>query len=409
MVESPAPAGPAPALRGVRVLAFEQAAAGPFGTHLLADMGAEVIKVERPGRGDVIRGWDAAVRGLSSGYVWLNRAKRSIAVDVKTPSGRAILRRLALQSDVFLSNFGPGVPDRLGLGYDELSREHPRLIYCVVSGYGLSGPYRDQKAYDLLIQGESGLIATTGYPDAPAKVSLAISDIAAGMYAALGIVLALYQRDRTGRGQLLDVSMFEAMLEWLGYFPHHYWHLGVEPERVGMRHHYVVPYGPYLARDGKYVNVAVASQEHWQVFCREVLERPDLLDDPRFATNVARQANRAVLERLIEQLFLERDSEAWFARLERADLPYGRVRGIAEVLAHPQVAARRLVREIDSPVGRIPTIESALRLSDSPVAEGPLPTLGGDTEAVLLEAGYTRQEIEAFRREGAIETAPPHP
>jgi crotonobetainyl-CoA:carnitine CoA-transferase CaiB-like acyl-CoA transferase len=391
-----------PALRGIRVLAFEQAAAGPFGTHLLADMGAEVIKVERPGRGDVIRGWDDVVRGISSGYVWLNRAKRSVTINARTEAGRAILRRLALRSDVFLTNFGPGAAERLGLGYEELSREQPRLIYCAITGYGLDGPYRDQKAYDLLIQGESGVIATTGYPDRPAKVSVAISDIAAGMYGALGIAIALFQRERTGQGQLVDVSMFETMLSWLGYFPHHYWHAGVEPQRVGMRHHYVVPYGPYLARDGKYVNVAVASQEHWEVFCREVLQRTDLLQDPRFATNVARQSNRALLEQVIEDLFLEQDSEIWFERLERSGLPFGSVRGIAEVLAHPQVAARRLIREIDSPVGRIPTVESALRMSKSPVAEGPLPALGGDTEAVLREAGYSDEEIVGFRQDGAI-------
>lgn len=387
------------------MLAFEQAAAGPFGTHLLADMGAEVIKLERPGAGDVIRGWDHVVRGISSGYVWLNRSKRSVAVDGGTEAGRSVLRRLAVRSDVFLTNFGPGAADRLGLGYDELSREQPRLIYCAITGYGMDGPYRDQKAYDLLIQGEAGVIATTGTPEQPAKVGVPISDIAAGMYAALGIVLALYQRERTGQGQVVDVSMFESMLSWLGYFPHHYWHAGVEPERVGMRHHYVVPYGPYLARDGKYVNVAVASPEGWEVFCRQVLERPGLLVDPLYATNVARQANRAQLERLIEGLFLEQDSETWFERLARSGLPHGRVRGIAEVLAHPQVAARRLIREIDSPVGRIPTVESALRMTGSPVAEGPLPELGGDTQAVLREAGYSDGEIAELRREGAISCA----
>src|SRR5579884_255827 len=248
-----------PVLSGVTVLAFEQAAAGPFATHILADMGAEVIKIERPGSGDVVRGWDRAVGGLSSGYVWLSRRKRSVTVDAKHPDGRAVLRRLADRADVFLTNFAPGVADGLGLGYEELERSNPRLIYCALTGYGLSGPYRDAKAYDLLIQGEAGLLATTGYPDAPAKVGISISDIAAGMYAALGIVLALYQRDRTGRGQLVDISMFDSILSWLGYFPHHYWHQGEEAGRAGMRHHYIVPYGPYLARDGRYVNVAVAS------------------------------------------------------------------------------------------------------------------------------------------------------
>lgn len=390
------------ALAGVRVLAFEQAAAGPFGTHLLADMGAEVIKVERPGAGDVIRGWDRVVRGLSSGYVWVNRAKRSIAVDAKKPAGQQVLRRLAERSDVFLTNMGPGAAERAGLGYAEMERLNPRLVYCNVSGYGLSGPMADAKAYDLLIQGESGIMATTGSPDAPAKVGPPIADIAAGIYAALGIMLALYQRERTGRGQLVDVSMFETMLEWLGYFPHHYWHAGEEPERVGMRHHYIVPYGPYLARDGTYVSTAVASPRDWEVMCRQVFERPDLLEDSRFVDGPARRANRQELERMVEEIFQTRDSEDWLERLKRAELPYGRLRGMAEVLAHPQVAARKLIREVDSPVGRVPTIESALRLSESPVAEGPVPDLGADTLAVLREAGYSEDELAALRADGVI-------
>lgn len=390
------------ALDGIRVLAFEQAAAAPFGTHLLADMGAEVVKVERPGAGDVIRGWDAAVKGLSSGYVWLNRRKRSVTIDARKPGGRDALQRLADRSDVFITNFAPGVADRLGLGYEELAERNGRLVYCSLTGYGLDGPYRDAKAYDLLIQGEAGVLASTGSPDRPAKVSVPISDIAAGMYAALGIVLALFQREKTGAGQLVDIAMFDSMLSWLGYFPHHYWHHGEEPERVGMRHHYIVPYGPYLAKDGKFVNVVVASSADWEVFCREVVRRPDLFADPAFRDSPARREHRAKLERIIEELFLTEDSEEWFARLAKAGLAYGRLRGIGEVLAHPQVAARKLIRDIDSEVGRLPTIESALRLSDSPVATGPLPKLGADTEAVLREAGYTDRELEGLRVEKAI-------
>lgn len=390
------------ALSGVRVLAFELAAAGPFASHLLADMGADVVKIERPGTGDVIRGWDRAVRGLSSGYVWLNRRKRSVTLDVKSSAGRTILRRLAERSDVFLTNFAPGVADGLGVGYDALRELNPRLIYCALSGYGLDGPYRDVKAYDLLIQGEAGILTTTGYPDAPAKVSVPISDIAAGMYAALGTLLALYQRERTGRGQLVDVSMFESMLSWLGYFPHHYWHHGEEPERVGMRHHYMVPYGPYLARDGRYVNLVVASQRDWELFCLRVIDRPDLRQDPRFVDAPSRRRQRGVLEELIEGIMRERDAAEWLGRLGAAGLPYGEVRGIAEVLAHPQIAARRLIREVDSPVGRIPTIESAIRLSDSPVAEGPVPDLGADTDSVLREVGYADDQIAELRRDGVI-------
>jgi itaconate CoA-transferase len=390
------------ALAGVKVLALEQAAAGPFATHLLADMGAEVVKVERPGSGDIIRGWDRAVRGLSSGYVWLNRAKRSVSLDAQSSEGRAVLRRLAERSDVFLTNFAPGVADRLGVGWEALRGAAPRLVYCSLSGYGLDGPYRDQKAYDLLIQGEAGILATTGYPDAPAKVGVPISDLAAGMYAALGIVMALYQRERTGIGQLVDVAMFDAMLEWLGYFPHHYWHQQDEPERVGMRHHFIVPYGPYLARDGRYVNVVVAGAHDWEVFCRLVIRRDDVFADERFVDAPARRTNRRELERLIEEIFAGEDSDTWFERLVEAELPHGRLRGIAEVLAHPQVAARRLVRDVESPVGTVPTIESALRLSSSSVAGGPVPDLGADTDGVLHDAGYSDDEIAGLRSRGVI-------
>ncbi len=384
-----------PALDGVRVVALEQAVAGPFATHVLADMGADVIKIERPGGGDVVRSWDAVVRGLSSGYVAFNRRKRSVVVDASDKRGRDVLARLVSTADVFLTNFAPGVPERLGLGYAELSERHPRLVYASLSGYGLDGPYRDALAYDLLIQGEAGMIATTGYPDAPAKVGAPISDIAAGMYAALGIVLALYQRDRTGRGQLIDISMFDATLSWLAYFPHFVWHGAGEPERVGMRHHNVVPYGLFRARDGTYVNIAIASQQHWQTFCR-MLGRADLVGDERFRDNIARRANRHALEEIVEQEFGRLDSAVLFERLEAGGLPHGRVRGIAEVLAHPQVAARRLIRTVSSEVGDIPTIESALRMSESPVATGPLPTLGGDTNAVLRSAGYGDDEIAAL-------------
>jgi crotonobetainyl-CoA:carnitine CoA-transferase CaiB-like acyl-CoA transferase len=252
------------------------------------------------------------------------------------------------------------------------------------------------KAYDPLIQGEAGIIATTGYPDKPAKVGIPIADLASSMYATVGILLALYQREKTGRGQVIDVSMFESILSWLGYFPHHYWHRGEEPERIGMRHHLVTPYGPYLAKDGVYVSLAVGTDQAWEVFCREVVERPEWLQDERFKTVEARCKNRGVLEDLVEKAFLERPHEEWLQRLEKSRLPYGEVRGIAQVLAHPQVAARRMIREIESPVGRVPVIASALRLSDSPARYGPVPALGGDTGAILRELGYSTEEIEAL-------------
>jgi len=393
---------PKRALDGVKILAFEQVLSGPFATCLLADMGAEVIKVERPGVGDVIRSWDSVVKGLSSGYVWLNRNKRSITVDVKKDKGREILQALAQKSDIFFENYAPGVAGRLGLGYEKLSEINPRLIYCSLSGYGQDGPYRDVKAYDLLIQGEGGIIATTGYPDKPARAGIAIADIASGMYAAIGILLALYQREKTGQGQLIDVSMLDSIVSWLGYFPHHYWHAGEEPARVGMRHHYVTPYGPYMAGDGEYVNLAVASASDWEVFCRQVIERPELLADPRFATVEGRRKNRAELERTIENIFLERDHKYWLGQLKKAELPHGIVRGIAQVLAHPQVAARKLIREAESPVGKIPVIANALKMSDSPAHYDRIPALGEDSEAILGELGYNAAEIATLRGEKII-------
>ncbi len=399
------PSASASALQGIRVVAFELAASGPFCSHLLADMGAEVIKIERPGTGDTIRDWDTAVRGLSSGYVWLNRNKRSIAVDVKADEGREVVTRLARGADVFLENFAPGVAGRLGLGYEALSAENPRLVYCSISGFGQDGPYRDRKAFDLIIQGEAGLMATTGYPDQPAKVGPPVADLAAGHYAALGIVLALFQRERTGRGQCVDIAMFESVLSWLGYFPHHYWHRGEEPQRVGMRHHFMTPYGPFQARDGVYVNLAVVSPRDWQVFCERVIERPDLLADPRYRTAESRRTHRVELEAAVEEAFLQRDSGEWLGRLEGGEVPYGEGRGMASILAHPQVAARRMVREVDSPVGRIPVIGSPLHLSDSPGRFDRIPALGEDTEAVLGEVGYSEEEIGRLRAAGVIQTA----
>ncbi|MGH7769391.1 MAG: CaiB/BaiF CoA transferase family protein [Candidatus Binatia bacterium] len=399
---SPNNTGGSQALDGVRVVSFEQVLAGPFCSCILADMGAEVVKVERPGVGDLIRHWDQAVRGLSSGYVWLNRNKQSLTVDVKQEKGREILYRLIRGADVFFENYAPGVAERSGLGYEKLRSLNPRLIYCSLSGYGQDGPYRDVKAYDLLVQGEGGILATTGYPDKPARASIAIVDIASGMYAALGIALALYQREKTGAGQFIDISMFESIVSWLGYFPHHYWHQGEEPPRIGMRHHYVTPYGPYLAGNGKYVNVAVATPKDWEVFCKQVVERPDLLEDQRFATVEERRRNRAVLEEEIEKIFLERDHTVWLERLKKAQLAYGEVRGIAEVLAHPQAVARQLIREVESPVGKVPVIGNPLRLSASPARYDRIPDLGEQTEEILKKLGYDDTTIQKFRSEKII-------
>jgi itaconate CoA-transferase len=390
------------ALDGVRVLALETSLSGPHATKILADMGAEVIKLERPGTGDVIRGWDTAVKGLSSGIVWITPNKKSFAIDVKKPEARDILQRLAGKCDVVLENFAPGAAARMGLGAAELRAANPRLIYCSLSGYGQDGPYRDVKAYDALIQGEAGLIMTTGFEDRPARVGISVTDLISSMYAAVGILTALYQRDHTGEGQVIDISMFETAASWLGYFPHHYWHRGEEPKRYGLRHQYLTPYGHYLGSDGKYFGLAVASAADWELFCKDVIELPDLLTDPRFRDPPARRANREELDAILIAIFLERPSTEWLARLEKARLPHGTVNGVGEVLEHPQIRARQMIQEIDSPVGRIPVLASPLHLSDSPPRLDPMPTLGEDTASILASLGYSAAEIDGFRGRGII-------
>ncbi len=384
------------------MLALETSLSGPHATKILADMGAEVIKLERPGTGDVIRGWDTAVHGLSSGIVWIGPNKKSFAIDVKKPQAQEIMRRLALKMDVVLENFAPGAAARMGLGAEELRAANPRLIYCSLSGYGQTGPYRDVKAYDALIQGEAGLIMTTGFEDRPARVGVSVTDLISSMYAAVGILTALYQREQTGVGQAIDVSMFETAASWLGYFPHHFWHRGEEPKRFGLRHQYITPYGHYLASDGKYFGVVTASPADWEIFCKEVIERPDLLTDPRFKDTPARRAHREELDEVLVPIFQTRPSTEWMARLDKVRLPYGRVNTVGEVLDHPQMKAREMIQEIDSPVGRIPVMASPLHLSDSPPRLDPMPSLGGDTDAVLASIGYSEAEIANFRREKVI-------
>jgi crotonobetainyl-CoA:carnitine CoA-transferase CaiB-like acyl-CoA transferase len=386
-------------LAGVRVVALEQAVAMPYCSFVLAELGADVVKIERPGAGDVVRGWDGAVRGLSTGFVWVNANKRDVAIDLACPEGREVARRLAARADVFLENLTPGAAGRLGLGDADLRTGNPRLVYCSLSGYGQSGPYRDVKAYDLLVQGEAGVLLTNGFPDAPAKVGLPVTDLVGGANAALGVVAALFERERTGQGQYLDVSMFESTVLWLGYYPQHLWHGGGEPPRTGMRHQYLAPYGPYRAADDVLVNVVVASPADWERFCTTVARRPEWLADPRYATIDDRRANRADLEADVEALIASASSETWLRRLREAGLPFGRVRSIAEVVAHPQLEDRRLVVEADSAVGRLPLVRFPLADPDAPRH---VPALAEHRDEVLAEAGYSPAEVADLARRGVV-------
>ena len=373
-------------LSGIRVVALEQAVAAPFCSRQLADLGADVVKVERPDGGDFARSYDGALRGLSAYFAWLNRGKRSIALDLKQPRHCEAFARLVERADVFLHNLAPGAVERLGFGYDTLSERHPRLIWCGISGYGPDGPYRDKKAYDLLVQAESGVVSLTGAPDAPAKVGISIADIGSGLYAYSSILAALLQRGRTGRGARIDISMFECLTEWV-MPPLYSWQgTGKIPARAGLRHNMVVPYGAYPCADGP-VNFAIQNEREWRRFCEQVLAMPALADDARFAGNQRRLENRASLEALIEREFQRHSRAEVLARLEAAEIASGAVNDVAEVARHPQLTARGRWRQVDSPVGPIDALLPPHNLQDAPARMGAVPALGQHTEEILRELG----------------------
>lgn len=371
-------------------------------TRLLADLGADVIKIERVGSGDFARTWDSVVKGLSSYFVWLNRNKRSVTLNLKTESGIAILRRLVTNADVFVQNFGPGVVERLGIDYAHMQEWNPRIVYCNISGYGREGPYGQARAYDLLVQGEAGIISLTGYPDKPAKVGVSVCDIGVGMYAALAVLAALHQRKVTGSGQELDISMFDCMLDWVAGPMYTYLYKGVKPKREGVRHAMIVPYGPFRAKDGEYVNVAVEHNDEWVRFCTKVLERPGLIHHPLYVTNEKRLTNRAELEPLLENIFASQDSDFWIERLQEAEVPFGRLNELDRVVDHPQLHHRKMMAEIGSPVGPLKLIASPLHMSGSAPRLESIPDVGQHTREVLAELGYAAEEIEQFRQHGII-------
>jgi len=376
-----------PLLSGTRVVAFENGLAGPLATRLLADLGADVIKIERPGRGDVTRGWDTVAAGLSSGFVWMNRGKRSVALDVKDPADRPAIERLVERSDVVLQNYTPGWADRVGLGEAEVRALRPDVVYVDISGYGPDGPYAQKNAYDLVVQGEAGLIAVTGTPAEPARVGISACDVGAGSYAAVATLAALARRAETGEGARVSVSLFDTMVDWLGYFPHQWWHRREVPPRTGMRHPHFCPYGPFPAGDGRLFGFAVLSDEHWRAFALEVIDRPDLIADERLASNESRVEHRGYLEPELVRAFAARGAVEWLERLQAARIPCGAVNAIPEVMEHPQLAHNRLVVEVDSPAGPIPVVGSPFLVGGERPGLGAVPGLGEHTAEVLRELG----------------------
>ncbi|MEP6691096.1 MAG: CaiB/BaiF CoA-transferase family protein [Gemmatimonadaceae bacterium] len=373
-------------LSGVRVVALEQAVSAPFCSRQLADLGADVIKVERPDGGDLAREYDGVLNGLSAYFAWLNRGKRSIVLDLKQPHDRELCGRLLEDADVFVHNLAPGAIERLELGYDRLAARHPRLIWCGISGYGPDGPYRDKRAYDMLVQAESGVVSITGSAEVPAKVGVSIADIAAGLYGYSSILAALYQRERTGTGERIEISMLECLTEWMMPALSVWQGTGVVPGRAGMRHNMIVPYGAYACADGA-VMLAVQSDREWRRFCAQVLRAPEMAGDERFASNRDRLRNRVPLEGIIENRFRAHARAEVLAWLEEAGIPTGAVNDVPAVAAHPQLAARRRWTTVASPRGDIPALVPPHNLQHAPPRMGAVPALGEHSAAIIAELG----------------------
>ncbi|HEX3749561.1 MAG TPA: CaiB/BaiF CoA-transferase family protein [Streptosporangiaceae bacterium] len=373
-------------LCGLLVVALEQAVAAPFATRQLADLGARVIKVERRGGGDFARGYDRAVHGQASAFIWLNRGKESLELDVKAPGDLAVLTALLDRADVFVQNLAPGAADRLGLGAGALRARHPRLITCSVSGYGGDGPYRSKKAYDLLVQAEAGLLSVTGSPDAPARVGASVADIAAGMYAYSGILTALYERERTGRGSSVDVSMLEALGEWMGQPFNFAAYSGQPVPRTGARHPSISPYGPFTA-GGAQVFIGIQNDREWAVFCQRILGRPELIADERFATNPNRAAHDAELTEIIETALAGVAPDRLIERLDEAGIANARLRTLQEFAEHPQLAARDRWRPVDTPGGPIRALLPPVTVPGREAAMGPVPAPGQHNDSIRAELG----------------------
>ncbi|QQK80347.1 CoA transferase [Salicibibacter cibi] len=380
-------------LEGITVLSVEQAVAVPFATRHLADLGARVIKVERPHTGDFARDYDSTVHGLSSHFVWLNRSKESLTLDLKSEDARPVFNRLLGEADIFIQNLAPGAMERLGYGTEMLRERYPELIICNLTGYGDTGPYKDKKAYDLLVQCEAGLVSITGSEDVPSKAGISIADIASGMYMYSGILTALLERSRTGEGQTVNVSMLEALGEWMGYPTYYAAYGGEEPQRKGASHSTIFPYGPFRCGDGKTVFVGLQHEREWQSFCENVLQKPETAEDQRFVSNAKRSEHRQALTELIEGIFSKLNRNTVIERLETANIANARLNSMKEFFDHPQLQARERWQGIDTPQGPIQALRPPASISGVEPVMGDVPELGEHTNSILEEFGFGNMKI----------------
>ena len=388
-------------LANITVVSIEQAVAAPLATRHLADLGARVIKIERPDGGDFGRHYDKTANGLSSHFAWCNRSKESLTLNLKTDEAKIALSKLLTGADVFVQNLAPGAIERLGFSNERLRRDYPRLIICNISGFGSTGPYRDKKAYDALVQAEVGLFSITGTEETPSKAGIAVADIAAAMYAYSGILTALIARGQTGEGLLLEVSLFEALAEWMGY-PIYYTMGGQAPKRTGTSHAAIAPYGIFATGDGANIMLSIQNEREWRNFCSVVLQQPPLATDKRFATNVQRVANRQALRREIDTVFGKLPVETVLQRLEQAQIANAQSRTIQELITHPQLQARNRWTEVGSAVGAIPALLPAVTIAEYNPVMDPIPALGQQADAILAELGYSVEEVVEMHRRNVI-------
>jgi itaconate CoA-transferase len=389
-------------LQGITVVSLEQAIAAPFATRQLADLGARIIKIERPEVGDFARGYDTTVNGLSSHFVWTNRSKSSVTLDLKKPEGQQILHELLAEADVFIQNLAPGAVDRIGFSPYALKEKYPKLIVCGISGYGSFGPYRDKKAYDLLIQCEAGLLSITGTEDTPCKAGIPIADIAAGMYAYTGILTALITRGQTGKGTVMEVSMLEALGEWMGFPMYYSSYGGNEPQRTGANHATIYPYGPFATGDQKLVFLSVQNEREWERFCESMLEQPKLSEDPRFQGNSNRLMHSELLKSLIDDVFQRLTAAETIDRLEAAQIANASLNTTKEFFNHPQLKVRDRWREVDTPAGKVQALIPPVTMEGVDIVMDPVPALGQHNESILQELGYDSKTIMDLKQSEVI-------